>query len=93
MALPPDLDHDKLSQAALAILGLTMFEDYGAARVWKGMDWDLLDALHERGWIDDPKGKAKSVMLTEEGEALAKEFLQRHFGLRGHSAASGAKQR
>jgi hypothetical protein len=91
MGLPTDLDHDKLCEAALAILGLTMFEEYGAARVWKGMDWDLMDALYERGWIDDPKGKAKSVILNEEGEALAKEFLRRHFA-RGGTPGAGRKR-
>ena len=44
------------------------------------MDWDLLDVLYQKGWIDDPKGKAKSVVLTDEGARLAKELLQRHFG-------------
>ena len=79
MSLPKDLDHDRLCEAALAILGLTAFSDFGATRVWKGMDWDLLDELHRRGWIDDPKSKAKSVMLTKEGAQLSEEFLKRYF--------------
>jgi hypothetical protein len=44
------------------------------------MDWDLLAVLHERGWIEDPVGKAKSVALTEEGERLFDDLLKRHFG-------------
>ena len=44
------------------------------------MDWDLLDQLYERGWISDPKGKARSVVFTAEGAKLAEEFLTRHFG-------------
>lgn len=80
MALPTDLDHDRLCEAALAILCLTMFTDRGVTRAWKGMDWDLLDALYQRGWIYDPKGKMKSVMITPSGAELAREFLQRHFG-------------
>ena len=79
MALPPDLDHDYLCEAALAILGLTAFTDHGATRAWKGMDWDLLDALHERGWIADPKDKNKSVVMTPSGAQLAKAFLKHHF--------------
>lgn len=43
------------------------------------MDWDLLDQLYARGWICDPKGKAKSVVLTDAGAKLADEFLARHF--------------
>ena len=80
MALPPNLNHDKLSEAALAILGLTAFHDRHVVRAWKGMDWDLLDVLYEKGWIDDPKGKARSVALTDEGAELAQDLLQRHFG-------------
>jgi Mn-dependent DtxR family transcriptional regulator len=49
-----------------------------------GKDWigDLLDLLHEKGWIVDPRSKAKSVVLTEEGERLAAEFLRKYFGRR-----------
>jgi hypothetical protein len=32
-----------------------------------GFDWDATDRLHAKGFIDDPKGKAKSVAFTEEG--------------------------
>jgi Domain of unknown function (DUF6429) len=79
MPLPEDLDQDKLAEVALAILGLTAHRFHTQTRVWKGMDWDLLAVLHERGWIADPVGKAKSVALTEEGERLSDEFLERHF--------------
>ena len=80
MPLPPDLDREKLSEVALAILGLTAHGDHGIVRAWKGMDWDLLDVLFEKGWISDPKGKAKSVVLTAESTRLAEEFLTKHFG-------------
>jgi len=82
MALSPDLDHDRLCEAALAILCMTMHTDHGVTRAWKGMDWDLLDALFERGWIENPKGKAKSVVITGSGAEFAEEFLKRHFGHR-----------
>ncbi|HUF22654.1 MAG TPA: DUF6429 family protein [Vicinamibacterales bacterium] len=65
---------------ALAILGLTASTEHGVTRAWKGMYWDLLDLLYQRGWIENPVGKAKSVVLTEAGERLAEEFLARHFG-------------
>ncbi len=80
MALPSNLDRDKLTEAALAILGLTAFRDHQIVRAWKGMDWDLLDALYEKGWIADPKGTAKSVVLTSERAKLAEVLPQRHFG-------------
>ena len=78
--LPSQIDTDKLAEAALAILSLTIHD---GGRVWKGLDWDLMDLLHEKGWIVDPQSKAKSVLLTEDGERLASEFLRRHFGCRG----------
>ena len=80
MALPENLDHDKLAEAALAILSLTAREEEFGARAWKGMDWELTDLLYEKGWICDPKGKAKSVVLTEEGVSLAETFMEKHFG-------------
>jgi hypothetical protein len=74
-----DIDSDKLAEAALAILSLTLHD---GGRVWKGLDWNLMDLLFDKGWILDPRSKAKSVVLTEEGERLAQAFLVRHFGRR-----------
>ena len=74
--LPSHLDHDELAEAALALLSLTLH----GGRVWKALDWDLMNLLHRKGWISDPASKAKSVVLTEEGEALAGELLRKHFG-------------
>lgn len=79
MPLPPNLDHDKLAEAALAMLGLTAFRDRMAIRAWKGLDWDLLDLLYQRGWIADPRSKAKSVVMTEEGARLAQDLLVKKF--------------
>lgn len=80
MSLPSDIDSDKLAEVGLAILALTASDDHGQIRAWKGFDWDLLDALYEKGWIKNPKGKTKSVVLTEDGARLAEDFLQKHFG-------------
>lgn len=80
MSLPANLNHDKLGEVALAILGLSAFRDHDVVRAWKGMDWDLLDVLYQKGWIADPKGKAKSVVFTDEGARLAPDLLARHFG-------------
>ncbi len=79
MPLPGTVDEQKLAEAALAILGLTAHRFHTQTRVWKGMDWDLLAVLHERGWIEDPMGKAKSIALTEKGDRLREELLERHF--------------
>jgi predicted transcriptional regulator len=86
MALPDGIDRKKLLEVALAMLHLTAYGDRFGARAWKGMNWELLDALHEEGWISDPKSKAKSVALTDEGERLAAEFFEKHFGRRTRKA-------
>ncbi len=75
--LPDELDEDKVAEAALALLSLTLHDD---ARVWKGLDWGVMSLLHERGWIMDPRSKAKSVLLTEQGIQLAEGFRHAHFG-------------
>ena len=80
MALPQNLNQDKLSEAALAILALTAFRDHQTVRAWKGMDWDLLDVLYQKGWIANPKGKSKSVVFTDEGARLSQDLLAQHFG-------------
>ena len=71
-----NVDWDKVEEVALALLGLTLHDE---RRVWKGLSWDITDRLHERGWMFDPKGKAKSVALTDEGLKLAEEFFLKHF--------------
>jgi len=58
------LDTDKIDDAVLALLALTLHDDN---RAWKGFDWDTLGRLHQKGLIGDPVGKTKSVALTEEG--------------------------
>ena len=80
MTFSDSIDEEKLAEAALAILSLTAIKEMGAVRAWKGMDWDLLDILYQKGWIFDPVGKQKSVVFTEEGMELATKFLEKHFG-------------
>lgn len=80
MAIPEHYDQEKLAEVALAVLSLAAFSDRGTFRAWKGMDWDVLDLLHEKGWIGNPVGKKKSVMLTEEGNDWSIICRERHFG-------------
>jgi Domain of unknown function (DUF6429) len=82
-----DYDKDKVDEVVLALLSLTMFEDRPALRAWKGHDWDALDRLHKKGYISDPKSKAKSVMMTEEGAKRAQELFEKHFKSQSNKAA------
>jgi hypothetical protein len=66
------LDNDKIDEAVLALLYLGLHE---GVRAWKGFDWDAMNRLHEKGLIADPRGKAKSVVFTEEGLEQAKRLI------------------
>jgi len=74
-------DYDKVDEVAVGLLLLGMHTNAGQLRAWKGMAWEIMERMHEKGWIGDPRSKAKSVLLTEEGEGLAREFACKHFGL------------
>ncbi|MCK5067640.1 MAG: hypothetical protein KAR16_09380 [Bacteroidales bacterium] len=76
-----EYNKNKVDEMTLALLYLTTFLDKYGARTWKGMDWDTLDRLYEKGFIGDPKSKTKSVVLTEEGEKLSEELFVKHFGI------------
>jgi hypothetical protein len=73
-------DREKVDEMVLALLALTMFPEGPGVRAWKCHDWDAMERLHERGYISDPKSKAKSVVMTEEGGRRARELFAQHFG-------------
>jgi hypothetical protein len=72
-----ELDTDKIDDAVLALLYLGLHD---GARAWKGFDWSAMNRLHEKGYISDPAGKAKSVVFTEDGLNRSRALLQRLFG-------------
>jgi Domain of unknown function (DUF6429) len=72
-------DESRIDEAVLAILYLTAFERNGATFAWKGIDWEATNGLFERGLIDDPKGKARSVLFTSESLARAKAAADKLF--------------
>jgi hypothetical protein len=75
-----EIDTDKIDEAVLALLYLTRCDDIFRAASWKGHDWDALNRLHEKGYIEDPVSKSKSVGLTEVGRAKSEELFYRLFG-------------
>jgi hypothetical protein len=81
------VDWEKVDDLTLALMHLTRFQEHGAIRSWKGYSWDVLNRLHERGWISDPVSKAKSVIFTEEGAKRSRELFERHFGGTGERGA------
>jgi hypothetical protein len=66
----------------LALLYLNAFEDRGLTRAWRTSDWDAMNRLYGKGLISDPKSKAKSVVLTEEGWRAAEEAFRTLFAIR-----------
>lgn len=74
-----ELDDDKIDRAVLALLYLGLHD---GARAWKGFDWDSLNRLHEQGFISNPRGKAKSVVFTEEGLSEARRLLEELFSVK-----------
>ena len=66
--MPSDYDLDLAGEFVLALMA---FEIHDGGRAWKGFPWEVLAHLYERGLISDPRTKAKSVVLSEQGEALA----------------------
>jgi Domain of unknown function (DUF6429) len=67
---------DKIDDAVLALLYLTLQD---GSRAWKGFDWGALGRLHDKGMIDDPVGKVKSVVFTPEGLERAKQLFETMF--------------
>jgi hypothetical protein len=66
-------DHDKIDDSVLALL---LLGEHDYQRVWKSHDWDAMERLHDKGMISDPKGRAKSVVLTDEGRAEAERLFK-----------------
>jgi Domain of unknown function (DUF6429) len=67
-----EIDEDKVDDAVLALLRLTLHD---GQRAWKGFDWDTLDRLHRKG-----VNKAKSVVLTDEGLRRSEALVAALFG-------------
>ena len=69
-------DKKRIDEAVLALLLLGIHE---GARAWKVFDWDSMNRLHEKGFISDPHGKAKSIVFSEAGLKEAQRLLQKLF--------------
>jgi Domain of unknown function (DUF6429) len=76
-----EYDENKVDEMVLALLFLTTFQESPhGARAWKGHDWNVLDRLHAKGYISDPRSRAKSVVVTEEGRKQSRALFAKYFG-------------
>jgi hypothetical protein len=73
------LDSERVDQAVLALLSLGLHD---GSRAWKSFDWNAMARLHEKGYISDPRGQAKSVVFTERGLRESERLLNSLFGAR-----------
>ena len=69
-------DQSQIDDAVLALLAAFSFD---GGRAWKGFDFEVMDRLHEQGFIDNPVGKSKSVWLTPEGLERGRKVAERLF--------------
>jgi hypothetical protein len=67
-----DIDDRKIDETVLALLYLTLHD----GRAWKGFDFEVMSRLHQKGFIEDPVNKNKSVVLTEEGIAESRRLFE-----------------
>jgi Domain of unknown function (DUF6429) len=70
------IDTDRIDDCVLALL---LLGRHDGQRVWKSFDWDAMDRLHKKGLISDPVGRAKSVILTNEGLQRAERLFDELF--------------
>jgi hypothetical protein len=78
-----DIDCDKIDDRTLALLYLVTSQDKYGARAWKAFDWETMNRLHEKGYISNPKSKARSIVLSEERLSRSRELFEQFFAGRG----------
>lgn len=78
-----NMDEDKIDDAVLALLQLTLHE---GARAWKGLDFDTMNRLYKKGFILDPANKNKSVVLTEQGLEKSRNLFEELFSNENRSS-------
>ena len=71
-----NIDEDKIDEVVLALLQLTLHDE---CRAWKQFDFEVMNRLHEKGYILDPANKNKSVVLTEKGLEFSQDLFNKHF--------------
>lgn len=74
-------DERRVQDTVLALMHLNAHAEQFGWRAWKSFPWEATDGLYERGLIGDPRSKAKSVVLTDEGAELAEQLFREMFGV------------
>lgn len=87
----PEIDTGRIDEAVLALMFLTLHKgrDWEPWRAWKSFDRAAMGRLRGQDLRFDPVGKAKSVVLTDEGYRRCEEAYRRLFAKRDDQAATG----
>jgi hypothetical protein len=77
-------DQDKVDEMTLALLYLvsTKLQGGPGARAWKGFDGETMLRLHGKGWIEEPKTKSMTFLVTDDGYKKSEQLFMKHFGLK-----------
>lgn len=72
-----------IKELTMMLMYLTRFNEgdrFGTSMdmAWKGYDFDTINELDEKDYIRQGNYRSKSVAITEEGEKLAKELLDKY---------------
>jgi len=78
-SLAKRMDKEKAKRAVLGLMYLTTFKEASGSRTWKAHDWEILDELHEDGYIGNPKSKVRSVDLTDKGAGESERIFEQDF--------------
>ena len=72
-----------IEEITLLLIALTSWKEkitgIDVTRAWKGYDFDMLNALTEKGYISGSK-RSKLVILTDEGLKKANELIKKYLG-------------
>lgn len=70
-------DERRVEEAILALLAAFCADD---GHTWKGYDFEVMNRLHEAGFIDNPVNRNKGVHLTASGIQRGKQLAAHLFG-------------
>ena len=72
-----EYDEKRIEETVLALLTTFSFDKGNS---WKGYDFQIMNRLHEQGFIRNPVNKSKSIWLTPEGLERGRHIADQLFG-------------
>lgn len=81
-------DKKRIEDAVLALLSAYSSDD---GNTWKGFDFEIMNRLHEHGFISNPVNKNKSIWLTEEGQERGRQLADLLFGAENETENNAEK--